>query len=244
MWPLTTAPSMVAGRPVSIQSPARNSPGTPVRAERTRRLSRRHRERRPLFAHHDPADQCRGSGGRQSVAYFAHRQLDQLLVASRDNFFRSVRYERQMRRLSAKYPSLIEHPLERPAGQPDQRPFGNDAIEPEVHGHDRRRLGVRGGVQHKDSSAAGRSANTSDSACHGTAQMMEGEVICSPRTITRGPGRGEPEVAGFTRARDSDDGVGLDGAPASARCTHVRDARTARREASAATPAPRREDRR
>src|SRR5687767_9782785 len=29
-WPLMTAPSMVAGRPVSIQSPASSRPGTPV----------------------------------------------------------------------------------------------------------------------------------------------------------------------------------------------------------------------
>ena len=62
--------------------------------------------------------------------------LDQCLVASRDDFFRSARHERQVRGLLAKHRSLVKHPLHGPAGQSDQHPFRDDAIEPEIHRDD------------------------------------------------------------------------------------------------------------
>ncbi len=138
-WPLTTAPSIVAGRPVSIQSPARNSPGTPRLGVRARRLAGRHRKRRALLADDDGAPNRRrrrppaARPGPPSAPARSSSSFDRPTTA-----LGAARHERQVRGLLAEQQSLVEHPLHRPAGQADERVVRDDAIEPEVHGDDRR----------------------------------------------------------------------------------------------------------
>ena len=85
-WPLTTAPSIVAGRPVSIQSPARNSPGTssastgrggwPGATENVARFSRTTTARRSVASR---------AAGQRRGEFLDERQVDQLLVAAADH---------------------------------------------------------------------------------------------------------------------------------------------------------------
>ncbi len=120
--PLMTALSIVPGRPVSIQSPASQSPATPVRGRGARRLAGRQRKgraasRRTAVARTRRAPRARGSASRTSPAAIAvSSSFDSAVsaVAPLDD-------ERQVRRLAAEGHPLVEDPLHRAPGQPHER---------------------------------------------------------------------------------------------------------------------------
>ena len=143
-WPLTTAPSIVAGRPVSVQSPASKRPRTGVRvagrggwpgaSEKVARRSRTTtlRSSRSLAGAGDRGAKL-GEGERASASF-----------DSLDHGLRPAGDEREVRRGIPEDLPLVEDPLERPPWQADERTAEQVAIEPEVHGDDgrgRRSLG-------------------------------------------------------------------------------------------------------
>ena len=140
-WPLMTALSIVAGRPVSIQSPARKNPGSAVRGRRARRLAGGQREGGAPLAHR----RRRAAAGRGAAPGRAPPP------ARRAPRRRSPRC-RGRRRWSAPLhtsdtrvaspggePAPVERPLERPPRQADERRVEHRPIEPQVDGDDRRR---------------------------------------------------------------------------------------------------------
>ena len=138
-WPLTTALSIVAGRPVSIQSPARNSPGTAVSSPaaaagparpRTSRASRARRRRGAARRSRTTATppSTRAARGRPAPGCSGRRSPS----APLDTSERCELASPKSARLSN------THCIARP-GRPTKVRRRHRAIEPEIDGHDRRR---------------------------------------------------------------------------------------------------------
>ena len=89
---------------------------------RARRLAGRHRERRALLADDDRAAHRRPRARRAARRAPRARpaSISSSLVRA-DDRLGAARHERQVRRLLAEERPLVEHPLHRPAGQPDER---------------------------------------------------------------------------------------------------------------------------
>ena len=83
--PLSAAPSIVAGSPVSIQSPARHKPSTSVSGARPRRLAWCQRERRAPSPERPTRAAPSHSRVRQRVAKLPQRQRDELVVLHRQD---------------------------------------------------------------------------------------------------------------------------------------------------------------
>ena len=145
-WPLRTALSIVAGSPVSIQSPARNKPRTDVRvdgrggwpgaSEKVARGSRM------TVARSD----CGRPHTRQRLAEFAVRRLDQL----------GVRPAQTRRRRSTPARGATPFRRTRPACRTPTASSGREArqtarpynpIEPHIDRDDRRGRGATGGIE-------------------------------------------------------------------------------------------------
>ena len=137
--PARTALSIVAGRPVSIQSPARYRPRNAGFGRRPRRLSGASenvaRGSRTTVARSSRAVRDAGSASSSSSCA---RRISSSFVRLEDRRG-AARHQRQMRRLAAEHQALVEHPLHRAARQTDERLVEDRPIEPEVDGHDRRR---------------------------------------------------------------------------------------------------------
>ena len=169
-WPLVTAPSIVAGRPVSIQSPARNNPGTAVSVAAAA-AARRHRERRAPLAHDEAVPQHRrarrGSASRTAANARPRRAR------------RSSRRPRRRRRWPPATGGLAIARARRPRRRPTARAVPaaqgtgrhDAAVEPEVRRDDRRRR--RGGRRLHTSTERRpvRSETQPSRACHATAAM-------------------------------------------------------------------------
>ena len=137
--PLMAALSIVAGRPVSIQSPARNRPLDARAGRRPRRLARRQRERRAPLAHDRRALHPRRARVGQRLAQLAQRQRDQLVVRHRHHRVGAARHERQVRRARLEQLSACRTPTASPGPAAEKRRLQHRPIEPEVDAHDRRR---------------------------------------------------------------------------------------------------------
>ena len=159
--PLRTALSIVAGRPVSIQSPARNRPAHGRRRAGPRRLPGRERERRARLADDRAARAVRGrarDGSASSSSSCARAISSSLRPAQRRRPRRSTRAT-DATPTSPNDLSLVEHPLHRAPGQADERLVEHRAIEPEVDGHDRRRRHLRARSRTVSRAAPGRPSN-------------------------------------------------------------------------------------
>ena len=138
LMPDMTADSIVAGRPVSIQSPASRNPSIAVRVPGPRRRIGRQRERRALFANRQALAQRRRSRGRQRFAHFAAAPSPPARRWSARRSFRrrsrsatgATRRRRRCARRSKTHWKL------RP-GRPTSGSCMTAAIEPQVDGHDR-----------------------------------------------------------------------------------------------------------
>ena len=110
----------------------------------------RHRKRRLALAHHDGAahhgaDARRDSADRSSSTASATSSSLLLATTASAPLDTSDRCDTPV----AEQPLLVEHPLHGPPRQPEECRVGDGAIEPQVHGHDRRgRRGV-GRVEHR-----------------------------------------------------------------------------------------------
>jgi hypothetical protein len=150
--PLRTAPSIVAGRPVLVQSPASRSPGSASRGRagslpppgRTRTWPRA-RGARATARRGPPPWPSRSSGAARL------RDGGQLRVGTNGGPDGRAHDEREVLRgaLAPVEPALVEHPLHLRLAQAGHRPIEDDAVEPELDRHDRgaaqpRRRGERG----------------------------------------------------------------------------------------------------
>ena len=139
--PLRTAPSMVAGRPVSVQSPASTRPrdrrlragaqalGGRVAGERRLRLAQDQRAQHRRPRHLREVAPQRRLGGR-----------GQLGVGARDAAAGRAHDEGQVLRGAgaAVEPALVEHPLHLGVAQARHHPVHDHAVEPHLDGHDGR----------------------------------------------------------------------------------------------------------
>ena len=173
-WPLRTALSIVAGSPVSIQSPARNSPRTGVavagragwpgaseNVARGSRIDRRAHERR---AARRPAAPRAARRARSAISSLVRRADER---ARR----RSTRATGATPSL-AEHRALVEHPLHRAAGQPTNGSSMTGAIEPQVDGDDRRRRHAPArAIERRLERRRRRRRTARASANHGTAEI-------------------------------------------------------------------------
>ena len=185
-WPLTTAPSIVAGSPVSVQSPASTNPLTPVRADgrggwpgASENVARRSRTTRLRSRR---AARAAGQRGRQLVvgqAAPAGRSTRPRRPRRRSTRTRGARPNRRT-------PGACRTPTgtSRP-GQADERRRQHAAVEPEVHRDDGRRGAC---ATRRQASRPGRTRHPS--ACRRARTMAPqmttaGAAIDSPRASTR-----------------------------------------------------------
>ena len=131
-----TAPSMVAGRSLPIQSPARKSPGMVVRTA-GRAGTRAPRENvalrsRTTTARRTVASRGRGTADRSSSSASATSSSLLLATTASAPLDTSDRCVAPL----AEEPTLVEHPLHGPARQADEAAPSHLAIEPEVDGDD------------------------------------------------------------------------------------------------------------
>ena len=133
---------MVAGSPVSIQSPARNRPAHRRGVAGRDRLAGRERKRRARLAHHRRADE-RGLANRRQC-------IEQLVMRERQSVRRSSSPRAATApldtsdRCDASPPNTARlsntHCIDRPGSPTNEPDVGQHiAIEPEVHGDDGRR---------------------------------------------------------------------------------------------------------
>ena len=137
-WPLMTALSMVAGRPVSIQSPARKNPGTAVPVAGRARLAGGQREGGATFANRGAAQQPDAAHAGQRRRQIGVRAGDDRLVAEVGDAVGAAAHQRHAGGLAGRELAPVERPLEGPPRQPDERQLEHRPIEPQVGGDDRR----------------------------------------------------------------------------------------------------------
>ena len=137
-WPLTTALSIVAGRPVSIQSPARNRPLTGVTVC-GRRGCPGASENVARFSLTTTARITAAARAAASASALLRRRGRSAPGCSWRRCFGAAGDQRQMRRRLAERLPLVEDPLHRAPREPDERHRGHRAIEPQVDCHNRRR---------------------------------------------------------------------------------------------------------
>ena len=157
-WPLRAALSIVPGRPVSVQSPARTKPGSAVAFAGRGGWPGREREGgAPLADHRGPHDR-RALRRRHRVAQLAPGDGRNVLVRQPDNPGRAARDERyrapgfairscgcSIPRHAGREPVSghpcdrlpIEHPLHVPIGKPEKRRVHHGPVQPQVHRDDR-----------------------------------------------------------------------------------------------------------
>src|SRR5688572_10755772 len=185
-WPLITAPSMVAGRPVSIQSPARSNPGTPILVS-GRGGCPGATENEALFSRTTTArssDAERTAGSASDTSAIARSISSWLLRATTasaplEMSDRCDAFSPKTARLSNTHCSV------RPGSPTSARSItrrSNQRLTVTIG-----EASVRSAASRTRPSAAGRSGSRSDRACHGTAQIMAGAVSRSLRTSTWWP---------------------------------------------------------
>ncbi len=117
--PDTTADSIVAGRPVSIQSPARKNPSSAVSVARPGWRVGGEREGGAPFANRRGPPQGRGSRGRHGLAQLGERAVDECVVRLGGQRRRAARDQRQMGRAVARRSRPCRTPIEtRRPGRP------------------------------------------------------------------------------------------------------------------------------
>ena len=132
---------MVAGSPVSIQSPARSRPRTAVSVDGPRRLAGRERKRRARLADDGRAHETRAAHDRQCLEQLVVRRAQSARrCVSRDDGVAPLDTSDRCDASLAEDRALVEHPLHRAARAGRRTARRHDgAIEPQIHGHDRRR---------------------------------------------------------------------------------------------------------
>ena len=134
-YPLRTAPSMVAGQPDRVQSPARNRFGILVALHgRAAPAPARPKTSRALLSPR--------ALSRSSLLSRAGKTRPVLSPPARSLRPRHVHQtpRRAHHQLQISPAGFVEHPLDRPVQQRRVRQFGNAAIEPQVNPGDRRML--------------------------------------------------------------------------------------------------------
>ena len=146
-FPLTTAPSMVAGSPVSVQSPARKRFATsfacPVAAADQGPAKTSPASPVPRLSE-SAIDRAQEAATLRPPALRAPK----FLVGHRDDLGSAARDQRQVRGALSERDPLVEHPLHRPPRQSREDFLHDGPVVPEIHCHDRHRRHACGRVEH------------------------------------------------------------------------------------------------
>ena len=146
--PLRTAPSIVAGQPVSVHAPARTTSGRSVcRSAPLRARSRAEGDGRVRLAADTRPEEVRVA---EPPGELARHQVDETLAADVEQVGDSARHDRQvlapLGRVAGQR-AAVEDPVRRRAEQRGERRAEKRPIEEQVHGDDRRRLERRLGLR-------------------------------------------------------------------------------------------------
>ena len=123
---------MVAGSPVSTQSPASSRPRTGVRVPGRARLPGGQGERRLPLPDGRRMQNARLTSLREALVDFARSHRDQLVVGPPHDVSRPTGDQGQVRPLAPKQPALVERPLEHAPRQPKEHLLQHGPVVPEV----------------------------------------------------------------------------------------------------------------